>query len=118
VYPLRGPNEQFPNNVYVVPNPFRQHSGLTGTGERYRMEFIGVPARCTITIYTLMGEVVQEIYHDDGSGSEAWGSIQQSDYQLSKWTLGVAPGIYLFRVESLVAGHEGESFIGKFGIVK
>ena len=118
VYPLRGPNEQFPNNVYVVPNPFRQHSGLTGTGERYRMEFIGVPARCTITIYTLMGEVVQEIYHDDGSGSEAWGSIQRSDYQLSKWTLGVAPGIYLFRVESLVAGHEGESFIGKFGIVK
>ena len=60
-----------------------------------------------------MGEVVQEIQHDDGSGSEAWGSIMGSDYQLNKWTLGVAPGVYLFRVESLVAGHEGESFIGK-----
>ena len=118
IYPLRAPNEEFPRNVYVVPNPFRQHSGLTGTGERYRMEFIGIPAKCKITIYTLIGDVVQEISHDDGSGSEAWGSIKRLDYQLNKWTLGIAPGIYLYRVESLVSGHEGESYIGKMAIVK
>ncbi len=118
IYPLRAPNEQFPKNVFVVPNPFRQHSGLTGTGERFRMEFIGIPARCKIKIYTLVGDLVQEIDHDDGSGSEAWGSIKRLDYQLNKWTLGVAPGIYLYRVESLVPGHEGESFIGKLAIVK
>jgi hypothetical protein len=118
VYPLRGPNEQFPKNVFVVPNPFRQHSGLTGTGERYRMEFIGIPAKCRIRIYTLTGDIVQEINHDDGSGSEAWGSIKRLDYQLNKWTLGVAPGIYLYRVESLVNGHEGESYIGKLAIIK
>lgn len=118
IYPLRGPNDQFPKNVFVVPNPFRQHSGLTGTGERFRMEFIGIPARCKIKIYTLVGDLVREIDHDDGSGSEAWGSIERLDYQLNKWTLGVAPGIYLYRVESLVNGHEGESFIGKLAIVK
>jgi hypothetical protein len=118
VYPLRAPNEEFPKNVFVVPNPFRQHSGLSGTGERYRMEFIGIPAQCRITIYTLMGDIVQELLHDDGSGSEAWGSIKKLDYQLNKWTLGVAPGIYLYRVESLAAGHAGESFIGKLAIVK
>jgi hypothetical protein len=118
VYPLRAPNAEFPKNVFVVPNPFRQHSNLTGEGEQYRMEFIGIPAICKIKIYTLTGDLVQEIDHDDGSGSEAWGSIQRSDYQLSKWTLGVAPGIYIFRVESLVPGHEGESYIGKLAIVK
>jgi hypothetical protein len=118
IYPLRAPNEEFPRNVFVVPNPFRQHSGLTGTGERYRMEFIGIPAKCKITIYTLIGDIVQEISHDDGSGSEAWGSIKRLDYQLNKWTLGIAPGIYLYRVESLVSGHEGESYIGKLAIVK
>lgn len=118
IYPLRGPNLEFPKNVYVVPNPFRQHSNLTGTGERYRMEFIGIPAKCKIKIYTLTGDVVQEIDHDDGSGSEAWGSIKRLDYQLNKWSLGVAPGIYIYRVESLVDGHEGESFIGKLAIVK
>jgi hypothetical protein len=118
IYPLRGPNLEFPKNVYVVPNPFRQHSNLSGTGEQYRMEFIGIPAKCKIKIYTLTGDVVQEIDHDDGSGSEAWGSIERSDYQLNKWTLGVAPGIYIYRVESFVSGHEGESFIGKLAIVK
>ncbi len=118
VYPLRAPNEEFPKNVFVVPNPFRQHSNLTGEGEQYRMEFIGIPAICKIKIYTLTGDLIQEIDHDDGSGSEAWGSIQRSDYQLTKWTLGVAPGIYIFRVESLVPGHEGESYIGKLAIVK
>jgi hypothetical protein len=118
VYPLRAPNALFPKQVYVVPNPFRQHSGLTGTGERYRMEFIGIPAVCRITIYTLMGDIVQEIRHDDGSGSESWGSIERLDYQLNKWTLGVAPGVYLYRVESLVAGHTGEAYIGKLAIVK
>ncbi|NWF90076.1 MAG: hypothetical protein HXY50_11525 [Ignavibacteriaceae bacterium] len=118
IYPLRGPNVEFPKNVYVVPNPFRQHSNLTGTGERYRMEFIGIPAKCKIKIYTLTGDVIQELDHDDGSGSEAWGSIKQLDYQLNKWTLGIAPGVYLYRVESLVPGHEGEAYIGKLAIVK
>jgi len=118
VYPLRGPNLQFPNNVSVVPNPFRQHSNLNGTGERYRMEFIGIPAKCKIKIYTLTGDVIQEITHDDGSGSEAWGSIKRLDYQLNKWTLGIAPGVYIYRVESLVPGHTSESYIGKLAIVK
>ena len=118
VYPLRPPNQAFPKNVYVVPNPFRQHSGLTGTGERYRMEFVGIPAKCKIKIYTLNGDIIQEINHDDGSGSEAWGSIQLLDYQLNKWALGIAPGVYIYRVESLVPGHIGESFIGKLAIVK
>jgi hypothetical protein len=118
VYPLRAANAEFPKNVYVVPNPFRQHSNLAGTGERYRMEFIGIPAICRIRIYTLMGDLVQEISHDDGSGSEAWGSIKKLDYQLNKWTLGIAPGVYIYRVESLVPGHTGESYIGKLAIVK
>ena len=118
VYPLRGPNMQFPKNVYVVPNPFRQHSNLTGTGERYRIEFIGIPAICKIKIYTVTGDIIQEINHNDGSGSEAWGSIERLDYQLNKWALGVAPGVYVYRVESLVPGHVGESFIGKLAIVK
>jgi len=30
----------------------------------------------------------------------------------------VAPGIYLFHVESHVEGHEGKSEVGKFVIIK
>lgn len=118
VYPYNEPNENFPADVYVVPNPFRQHSGLTGQGERYRIEFMGLPGAAKITIYTLVGDKLREIHHDDGSGSAAWGSITNLDYQLTEWALSVAPGVYVYRVESEVPGHEGESYIGKFAIIK
>ena len=117
-YPTLPSNDQFPKDVSVVPNPFRQHSGLYGKDERYRIQFMGLPGQATIKIFTIAGELVQEIKHDDGTGSEAWGSIANVDYQLTKWALGVAPGFYIYSVESNVAGHEGESFIGKMAIVK
>ena len=118
VYPTLPANEKFPKEVYVVPNPFRQHSGLYGTGERYRIQFMGLPGHAKIKIFTVAGELVQEIDHDDGTGSAAWGSIANIDYQLTEWALGVAPGFYIYSVESLVPGHEGESFVGKMAIIK
>ena len=118
VYSTVPQNDEFPQNVYVVPNPFRQHSGLYGTGERYRIQFLGLPGKAKIKIYTLVGDLVREIEHNDGSGSAAWGTIANMDYQLTKWALGVAPGVYIYLIESLVSGHEGESFVGKLAIVK
>ncbi len=119
VYPIRSPNPDLTKyKVYVVPNPFRQNSGLMGKGEELRIEFMNIPAKCTIRIYTLAGELVQVIEHDDGSGSEAWGSIEKLDYQVNRWMQYVAPGIYVYHVESKVAGQEGKSFIGKFSIIK
>ncbi|KPL06249.1 hypothetical protein AMJ86_09215, partial [bacterium SM23_57] len=123
VYPLRAPNPDITkadsaHKVYVVPNPFRQHSGLLGTGEELRMEFINIPALCTIRIYTLTGELVRTIEHDDGSGSKAWGSIERLDYQVNEWMMYVTPGVYIYHVESHVTGQEGKSYIGKFAIIK
>ena len=118
VYPTIPQNDEFPQNVYVVPNPFRQHSGLYGTGERYRIQFLGLPGQAKIKIYTLVGDLVREIEHNDGTGSAAWGTIASMDYQLTQWALGVAPGVYIYLIESLVPGHEGESFVGKLAIIK
>jgi hypothetical protein len=118
VYPTIPQNDEFPQNVYVVPNPFRQHSGLYGTGERYRIQFLGLPGQAKIKIYTLVGDLVREIEHNDGTGAAAWGTIANMDYQLTQWALGVAPGVYIYLIESLVSGHEGESFVGKLAIVK
>jgi hypothetical protein len=118
VYPQRAPNEAFPEDVYVVPNPFRQHSQLLGEGERFRMEFVGLPAAATISIYTLTGERLKTIEHDDGTGSTAWGSNLRLDYQLNDWLLSVSPGVYIYRVESRVSGQEGREYIGKFAIIK
>jgi hypothetical protein len=118
VYPLLAPNDDLSKKVYVVPNPFRQHSRLMGSGEQYRMEFINIPSKCNIKIYTMVGELVKEIQHDDGSGSASWGSVYKLDYMLNNWMLAVAPGVYIFRVENQVDGHKGEDYIGKFAIIK
>jgi hypothetical protein len=66
----------------------------------------------------VVGDLVKEIMHDDGSGSAAWGSIVGANYMLNNWALSVAPGVYVFRVESLVPGQEGRYHIGKFAIIR
>ena len=117
VYPMAGTSDNL-DDVRVYPNPFRQDSQLRGVGEEYRLEFVNIPGKCTIRIYTLAGELVQTIEHDDGSGDVSWGSKTMGDYQVNKFLQYVAPGTYLFHVESHVAGHDGESKIGKFVIIK
>lgn len=117
VYPVAAPTDDF-NQVRVYPNPFNQHSQLTGTGEELRLEFVNIPSICTIRIYTLAAELIQTIEHNDGTGDEAWGSRALGDYQVNKFLQYVAPGIYLFHVESHVPGHEGESKVGTFVIIK
>lgn len=116
VYPLMAVNTNFPNDrVHVVPNPFRVKSGLVGSGEQLRMDFINLPAQAHIRIYTLAGDLVKTIDHDDGSGSEAWGSVQTLDYQTNDWLLYIQPGFYIYHVESKL---DGKEFIGKFAIIK
>ena len=117
VYPLMAVNDDFPNTrVHVVPNPFRIKSGLVGAGEELRMDFINLPASATIRIYTLAGDLVKTINHDDGSGSKAWGSIQTLDYQTNDWLLYIQPGFYIYHVESQTG--DGKEFVGKFAIIK
>jgi hypothetical protein len=117
VYPAAATSNNL-GDIRVYPNPFRQHSRLQGEGEAYRIEFVNIPAKCTIRIYTLAGDLVQTIEHNDGTGDEAWGSRALGDYQVNRFLQYVAPGVYLFHVESHVPGHKGESKVGKFVIIK
>jgi len=105
-------------DLRIYPNPYKQTSGLLGDGENNRIEFVNIPAKCTIRIYTLAGDLVRKIEHDDGSGDEAWGSRALGDYQVSKYLQFVAPGIYLAHVESRVEGYKGDSKVAKFVIIK
>ncbi len=107
------------SKVRVVPSPFRQSSMLTDAGEEKRLSFENIPAQCTIRIYTLAGELVQTVKHN-GFGSEAWGSStgDANNYMLTRFSANVMPGVYLYHIESHVAGHEGETATGKFAIIK
>jgi len=105
------------DRVRVVPNPFRQQSGFAETRERKRIAFINLPEKCTIRIYTLSLELIRTIEHD-GGGEETWGTNEGNDYLLTDFGMNVSPGIYIYHIESHVAGHEGESKVGKIFIIK
>jgi hypothetical protein len=99
---------------YVVPNPYvasasfePERFAVSGRGER-RIEFRGLPALCTIRIYTVRGELVQTLSHDGSNdGFVAW-NLRTKD------NLDVAPGLYIFHADGGPAG----TAKGKFAIIK
>jgi len=102
------------DRVKVVPNPYLAAATWEsrplvsgGRGER-KIQFIHLPAECTIRIYTVRGELVKRLEHN---GGVADGSL---DWNLkSRDGLDIAYGIYVYHLEADV----GEK-IGKFAIIK
>ncbi len=106
------------SSTVVIPNPFRIVANYQSSDQENRITFMNVPGHCTIRIYNVAGELIREFEHMDGSGEQPWGSSAQADLQLSRYYKRVSPGIYVFHVESKVPGHEGETSIGKFAIIR
>ncbi|MEG8989750.1 hypothetical protein VJY32_08225 [Ignavibacteria bacterium 4148-Me] len=105
-------------NVFVVPNPYIEGSIDYSFGQLSdkKIEFRNLPERATIRIYNLAGELVKTLHHGPDtygnlSGSAAWD--QKSDSGLL-----VAPGLYIFVVDSETKGSEGKRDIGKFMIIR
>ncbi len=103
------------SRVKVVPNPYiavamwEPHNPYTsGRGPR-EIHFIHLPAKCTIRIYNLRGELIRKIEHeaplDDGTCK--WDL-------LTKDNLEVSYGVYIYHIEAPGIGEK----IGKFAIIK
>ena len=100
--------------VAVVPNPYigtsiyEPRSQIEGRGER-RVQFIHLPQRCTIRIFTIRGELVRTIEHDGlaSDGSEAWNLRTDGNED-------VAYGIYLYHIEAPGVGEH----VGRLALVK
>ncbi|TAK61476.1 MAG: hypothetical protein EPO24_05755 [Bacteroidetes bacterium] len=107
--------------VLVVPNPYRGDISYTNgvgfegmeytwTDYKRMVRFIRLPSKATIRIYTIAGEIIHTIYHDEQSG----GITGQEDFYLfSESGRPLAPGIFVFTVES-----EYGTQTGKFVVYK
>jgi hypothetical protein len=99
---------------YVVPNPYVGAASfepapfaISGRGER-RIEFRNIPFSGVIRIYTVRGDLVQTLRQGGSTeGFVPW-NLRTKD------NLDVAPGLYIYNVESPT----GSSKTGKFAIVK
>ncbi len=133
VYAIPGSNpaQSKMRQITVFPNPYKAQAMWDGSGDRDRMLwFANLPERCTIRIYTMAGDLVDEIDHDGATyagddvqlmsdriagnntvlsgGMHAWDLISTHDQA-------IATGLYIYSVEDL---DTGDTQVSKFVIIK
>ncbi|MEE8417718.1 MAG: hypothetical protein V3S06_03555, partial [candidate division Zixibacteria bacterium] len=109
--------------VAVYPNPYkitgnyvelgyedRDRSGFTEFDRR--IMFAGLPSKCTIRIFTLDGDLVRQIQHDDSTSPEGPG-VNYWDL-ISRNTQAVVSGIYIYSIDA----ESGFRQLGKIAIIK
>lgn len=118
-----GPSTKL-GEVKVVPNPYRgdiyytdgngfEGDELTWYPERRVVWFTHLPAHAIIRIYTIAGDVIATINHDDASRISNGSPVGQEEWKLfSESGLPVSSGMYIFSVES-----EYGQQVGKFVII-
>ena len=98
------------SEVRIVPNPYNLTADPSVRfGDRDdKLAFYGLPGRAEVRIYTELGELVEVLLHEDGSGDEFW-DLTTSSRQV------VASGVYLAVVRDL---ETGEQAVQKFIIIR
>ena len=66
------------SKIRVVPNPYLASSMLDIGPASRRIEFVNLPGRCTIRIYTLSGNLVNVLNHV-GANRQGWGNYTDWD---------------------------------------
>ncbi len=103
------------DRIKVVPNPYvvtalwEPHNPYTsGRGPRL-VQFINLPEKCTIRIFSVDGTLVQTLHHDTNirDGSESWDLM-------TKDNMDIAYGVYIYHVEAPGIGEH----IGRMLIIK
>lgn len=109
-------------DVFVWPNPYRLDADYAGQGYENRLgnlatdrarliHFANLPSVCTISIYSLDGDLIRQFDHDYPGGGP--GSMHDSWDLISRNTQSVVSGLYYWVVESAE-----RTQIGKLVIIK
>ena len=110
VYPGITPQANL-NNVKVVPNPYVAGSKFNETEHLRRIRFTNLTGNCTIRIYTLAGELVTTLKHQNEFSGNAFWDMRTINNQEA------GPGLYIYHVQE-DGNANNESFIGKFAVIR
>ncbi len=80
--------------IRVVPNPYYTRSSYEQNQFARQIRFMNLPAKCTIRIFNLAGDLVRTLQKDDATTSVATWDVQ-TDNQLP-----VGSGIYIYQIEA------------------
>lgn len=93
------------NYIKVVPNPFIVQAGWELNRDEAKIQFIHLPSICKIHIFTLAGEKVITLDHNDpNTDYEFWDLLNSSNLKVSY-------GMYLFVVEDPNGAIEKGKFV-------
>jgi hypothetical protein len=110
VFNAGGVNAQKAKNelskIKIVPNPYIAHAVWETKEGIRKIQFTHLPDVCTIRIFTLAGDLVKTIEHNNGTGTEDWDMLTINQQ-------GIVTGLYFYHVQS----QYGEK-IGKFAVIK
>ena len=96
------------DSIKVVPNPYIVHSDFNETEYKRKIRFTRLPQVCTITIFTISGEKVRELSHNNSVDGNTWWDLRSYNNQE------IAPGLYIYVIET----PGGDKKIDKFAVVR
>ncbi|MFZ5517819.1 MAG: hypothetical protein ACOY90_14335 [Candidatus Zhuqueibacterota bacterium] len=96
------------NDIRVVPNPYVVGADWELGRNDSRIQFIHLPSECSIHIYTLAGDKVRTLHHNNpNTDYEFWDLLNFSNLKASY-------GLYVYVVET----PDGKAMTGKFVILR
>jgi hypothetical protein len=101
------------DDIYVVPNPYVGYSSLESPGRlpdlrgEKQVQFRNLPPKCTIRIYTMIGELVQTFEKDDYTSYANWDLLSYEGQR-------IAYGVYIFHIDIPGVGEK----IGRLAVIK
>lgn len=129
VIPGTPPTSEENVEIGVYPNPYYGEAYWDGSSERLRkIYFYNLPDQCEITIYTLSGDVIKRLQHDQtsngsdlrwfetyGDGTQKFTGGEHAWDLVTDFDQAIASGLYLFTVKDAKTGNVKT---GKFLIIK
>ena len=95
------------SKIRTVPDPYIVANEFESSQFGKRLMFNNLPNQCKISIFTIAGDFIDDIYHNDNQGYEFWDMRTYNDQY-------IAYGLYVF----IVKLPDGQQSVGKFLVIK
>ena len=95
------------NEIRVVPDPYIVSNEWETSQFGKKLMFNHLPSECKISIFTVAGDHIVDLYHDDGKGFMFWDMRTYNDQY-------IAYGLYVY----VVSIPDGRKKVGKFLVIK
>ena len=108
---------RFEAKVAVVPNPYMLGDEQHSYKGQENIRFINLPGRCLVDIYDVTGQRVWTFGKDDlNKGEATW--FQMTENRLTPEGEAMFPGIYFYKVTSLMPESMWQTQTGTFLVIK